>query len=75
MQNILFSVKFKGVSGIGAALETRHHIIVGSQVIHNFSFSFIAPLKAQDNVYLVHKIEFSDKSRQKPKVSGNKFLS
>ena len=36
------------MSCIGAALETGNDIIVGSKIIDDLSFSFIAPLKAKN---------------------------
>ena len=45
-QHDLPAVKLKSVSGIGAALETRHHVIARGEHIHDLAFSFIAPLEA-----------------------------
>lgn len=45
------SVEFQRVARVGTALETRNHIIHGCQNIHYFSFAFIAPLQAEQNVH------------------------
>ena len=54
MQYMLDAVKFKGVSSIGTALKTCHHVVVGSEHINYFAFSFVAPLEAQENIYFAH---------------------
>ena len=44
-QYILFTLKFKGVTGIGSALETCYSVVTRCQHVHYFSFAFVAPLE------------------------------
>jgi hypothetical protein len=45
------AVEYKSVPRIGASLKTGDDIIAGGEVIHNFTFPFISPLKAQEYIY------------------------
>ncbi len=58
VQYIFFSSEFERVPGIGSALKTRHDIVVVCQIIHNFTFTLVAPLQPQDYVDLMHIIDF-----------------
>lgn len=42
------------MTGIRATLESCYDIISWSQDINNFTFSFIAPLEAENNIYFFH---------------------
>ena len=55
-QHDLPAVKLKSVSGIGAALETRHRIITRSKHVNHFSFSFVAPLETKEDVCFNHSV-------------------
>lgn len=50
-QDILLTAEFQRVTGIGTALEAGHHFIAGRQHIHDFSFSLVPPLQAEDHIY------------------------
>ena len=39
------------MAGIGAALEAGYNVILGGQHVDHLSFSFIAPLEPQQDVY------------------------
>ena len=41
------------VTGIGPALEAPDDIVVGGQHIDHLSFSLIAPLQSQQDIYLI----------------------
>ena len=43
-EDIFLALKLKCVTGVGAALEPCHHIILGSQNVDYLSFTFVAPL-------------------------------
>ena len=49
-----FAVEMQGVSGIGTALETGDSRIASSQDIYNFTFTFIAPLEAENDINFCH---------------------
>ncbi|VTR65111.1 conserved hypothetical protein [Desulfosarcina cetonica] len=49
MADELFTVDHHGVAGVIAALETNDDIRIGGQQIDNFSLSFIAPLRPDNN--------------------------
>ena len=44
----------QGVSGIGTALETGDSRIASSQDIYNLTFTFIAPLEAENDINFCH---------------------
>ena len=46
MQHMFRAVEFERVARIGATLETRHHIIVGSEHIDNLSLALVTPLQS-----------------------------
>jgi len=48
---VLDSIELKRVTSVGASLESCNYLIVRSNYVNNFTFSFIAPLKAQQNIY------------------------
>jgi hypothetical protein len=52
VEHEFFAVEFERMAGIGAALEPRDDVVLFGQVIHNLTFAFVAPLKAENNVYL-----------------------
>ena len=58
-QYVLISVKMKRMTGIRAALEARHHIIIGGQYVYYFTLSFVSPLKTQQYIYLSHNSAYS----------------
>ena len=43
---VLVPVELKGVPGVGTALEAGHDVVVGSENVNNFTFTFVAPLEA-----------------------------
>ena len=49
MQRMLFAVNHYCVTGIGATLTTQNHIRLTGQIIRNFSFPLIAPLRTYNN--------------------------
>ena len=51
MQNVLDTIKLKCMTGVGAALEAGNYLVARSYYVNNFTFSFVAPLKAQQNIY------------------------
>ncbi len=50
-KHIFLSFKLQGMSGIRATLETGYHIIPRRKNVDNLSFTFVAPLKTQQNIY------------------------
>ena len=50
VQHVLDSVKLQGVSCIGAALKAGYHVVATGQYVHNFPFSFVPPLEAEQDV-------------------------
>jgi hypothetical protein len=42
------------MTGIWAALKTRHDVVIAGQIINNFAFPFVAPLQTEDNINFVH---------------------
>ena len=54
VQNVLNAFKFKGVSGVGAALKARYDVVVPREDVHNFTFPFVAPLQAEEYVSTLH---------------------
>ena len=44
------------MTGIGTALKTSHHIILRGEHINYLTFSFVAPLQTQQDIYfsLIH---------------------
>ena len=51
-QHIFLSLEFQCVPCVGAALETGHHVIAGSEHVDYLSLAFIAPLQSQQDVNL-----------------------
>lgn len=49
-QYVFLSVKFEGMACVRPSLETRYGIVAGSKDIHDLTFSFVAPLEAEQNV-------------------------
>ena len=49
-EHIFLAVEFKGVAGVGPTLKTGYHIVTRSEHIHYFTFSFVAPLEAEQNI-------------------------
>ena len=54
VQHMLRAVEFKSMAGIGAALEAGHNVVARRQHVDNLAFAFVAPLEAQQYVYLCH---------------------
>ena len=54
MQDILVAIEFQGMASVGATLKAGNDIITGSEVVNNFTFSFVAPLQTEDNINFVH---------------------
>ena len=52
MQDIFFVPDFNSMSGVIAALKTNNYISVLGENIYQFSFSFIAPLRSDPDMYL-----------------------
>jgi hypothetical protein len=52
MQHMLGMIELQRVAGIGASLEAGDQLIMRCEHIHYFSFAFISPLQAQQNVSL-----------------------
>src|SRR4051812_39689851 len=50
MQNMFDSVELESMSRVWSTLEPGYNFIRRSKDIYNFSFSFIAPLEAEENV-------------------------
>src|SRR5690606_8500186 len=50
VQHMFQSIEFKCMAGIWATLEPGYHIVFGSQYIHYLSFSFVAPLEAEQYI-------------------------
>ena len=50
MKHVLYSVKLECVPCVWATLKPRYYIVARRQYIHDFSFSLIAPLKAENDV-------------------------
>src|SRR5690606_1128477 len=46
MENMFDAVEFKGMTGVGPTLKTRHNLVLRGHNVHNFSLAFISPLKA-----------------------------
>ncbi len=58
VQHVFYSVELEGVSGVGAALKTCNNIVVWRKHVNHFSFSFVAPLQAQQYINFTHKCLF-----------------
>ena len=43
-EHIFLAFEFKGVTGVGAALESGYYIITGCKDIDYFALAFVAPL-------------------------------
>ena len=54
MKDVFVAAELEGMAGVRAALKTGYDIVIVSQEVYDFSFPFIAPLEAEDNVYLLH---------------------
>ena len=50
VQHVLDAIKFQRVARVGASLETGDHVILGGEYVHDFSFAFVAPLEAEQDV-------------------------
>jgi hypothetical protein len=55
MGDELFPVDHHRMTGVIAALKANHHISRLSQQINNFAFTFVPPLRS-DNDYVSHVI-------------------
>ena len=49
-EHIFLAVELQSVTGIGPSLETCHNVVARSEHIHNFTFTLVAPLEAEQNV-------------------------
>ena len=59
MKDVLLAVKNQRVPGVGSALEARDDVVLRGQDIHDFPFSFVAPLEAQKHINLHVNRSFS----------------
>ena len=50
MKDVLVIIEFQGMTCIGATLKTGNNIVPGCEYVHYFSFAFISPLKAKQNI-------------------------
>ena len=46
VQHVFKTVEFKRMPGVGSSLKAGHNLILWRQYVHNFPFSFVAPLEA-----------------------------
>jgi hypothetical protein len=46
MQYMLRAVELKGMTRVGATLETSHYIIVRGEHVNNLTLAFVAPLES-----------------------------
>ena len=46
VKHVLKTTEFERVPRVGATLKPGYHLILRSQHVHNFTFSFVAPLEA-----------------------------
>ena len=55
-KHILLALELQRMTGIGTALKTSHHIILRGEHINYLTFSFVAPLQTQQDIYfsLIH---------------------
>ena len=55
-QHVFLSLELQRVASIRTTLETSNNIILGSQNIDYLTFSFIAPLQSEQDIYftLIH---------------------
>ena len=55
-KHILLTLELQRMTGIGTALKTSHHIILRGEHINYLTFSFVAPLQTQQDIYfsLIH---------------------
>ncbi len=49
-KHILLAVKLQGVTRIGAALKACYHVVARRKYVNHFTFPFVAPLEAEQNV-------------------------
>jgi hypothetical protein len=49
---VFLAVKNQRVSGVRTALKTCDDVVLRGEDVDNFAFSFIAPLEAQEHIYL-----------------------
>ena len=52
VEDVFLAVKNQRVSGVRTALKTCDDVVLRGEDIDNFAFSFIAPLEAQEHIYL-----------------------
>ena len=59
-QHILLALELKRMTSIRTALETGYHIVLRGQYIDHLTFSFVAPLQTQQDIYFtfVHNTLF-----------------
>ena len=55
-KHVLLALELQRMTGIGTALKTSHHIILRGEHINYLTFSFVAPLQTQQDIYfsLIH---------------------
>ena len=46
----MVTAKDQGMTGIGTTLETGYHLVGGSEHIHYFAFTLVAPLEAEYHI-------------------------
>ena len=49
-------VEHEGMARVGTALEAGDHLVTGRQDVDDLALALVAPLEAEDHVYLLHKI-------------------
>ena len=52
-EDVFLSFELEGVSCVGASLEACDDVVVGGEHIDYFSFSFVAPLEAEEYINFV----------------------
>jgi hypothetical protein len=52
MQHVFNPVELQRVARIGAALKPRNYVVLLREHVHNFPFSFVAPLESKQYVYV-----------------------
>ncbi len=47
MKYVFDAVELERMAGVRSTLEPCHYVVLRRQYVHNLSFTFVAPLKAQ----------------------------
>lgn len=51
MENVFDTFEFQCMSRIGATLKAGDYLVLGCENVNDFSFAFVSPLEAEQNVY------------------------